>query len=792
MNSYIFAHITFLASLIVLTAGCSDNGNVSQSVTRVQTNQVSARAAAQCAMNSPLLNIASGRDRPALAPRPPAGDHQAGVPLNGGRCSDNSAFALGSGIADITGNAGGSITVGYENPEHQTQGIHTRLYARAFAVHSPCNNKRVLLAVIDAGFIPQSVRQGVLERVAADPDMSPLYSGENIMLSATHTHSTPGGDSHDNNQNVFRLGYDALAYEVYTLGIYRALRSAHRNLAKHPQTGKIGLANGELLDANINRSPEAYALNPATERAAWLDSEGAEVNVDKRMLLIRFVRDDGTELGLLNWFGVHTTSLGIHVPAIGSDNKGYAALGFERVMQTGYGLSEGENTFVAAFAQEDEGDSSPNLCFEEFPFPDERIGCGVDTVQGNAISGSKQLAKALQLYDEANAPLRGGVGARLIHVDMNDVTVTDPEVLSSLQHPAELDAEPKRTCTAGLGVSFGAGAEDNRGHTEEGVSCANQDVVDHATRDLESAYDNVFQGYVDIPPFLLSNALCFVTPTHPAGDYSCQAEKPVLFPASIPPLPLQLINIGNLAIVGLPWEVTTTAARRLRSLVLDALQGSGVDSIVIAGLSNDYAQYMTTREEYASQQYEGASTLFGPWQLAAVMQEVRKLALSLRNDLETPPSEPAPVTQAPFFRRLPFIIADTPLPSGSFGAVLQDTQPNYVRGEIASVRFQGGHPRNDTLDKLESSYAYVERQLNDGSWEIVAQDRDPELQFRWWPLPSTQAPVTAENEVAWNIPGNAAPGIYRLRHNGTALTSNLLPAEPYVGISSGFEIQGPA
>jgi len=34
--------------------------------------------------------------------------------------------------------------------------------------------------------------------------------------------------------------------------------------------------------------------------------------------------------------------------------------------------------------------------------------------------------------------------------------------------------------------------------------------------------------------------------------------------------------------------------------------------VVIAGPANTYAHYITTREEYGVQRYEGASTLFGP------------------------------------------------------------------------------------------------------------------------------------------------------------------------------------
>ena len=39
--------------------------------------------------------------------------------------------------------------------------------------------------------------------------------------------------------------------------------------------------------------------------------------------------------------------------------------------------------------------------------------------------------------------------------------------------------------------------------------------------------------------------------------------------------------------------------------------------LVVAGLSNAYAGYVTTAEEYDKQHYEGGSTHFGRWTLAA-------------------------------------------------------------------------------------------------------------------------------------------------------------------------------
>ena len=51
--------------------------------------------------------------------------------------------------------------------------------------------------------------------------------------------------------------------------------------------------------------------------------------------------------------------------------------------------------------------------------------------------------------------------------------------------------------------------------------------------------------------------------------------------------------------------------------------------MVIAGLSNTYADYIVTPEEYSVQRYEGASTIYGPYTLPAYIQEFNKLAVAL-------------------------------------------------------------------------------------------------------------------------------------------------------------------
>lgn len=55
--------------------------------------------------------------------------------------------------------------------------------------------------------------------------------------------------------------------------------------------GNILFNEGELLNANINRSPAAYYNNPKEETDKY------EYDVEKRMSLLKFVGEDGQAIG---------------------------------------------------------------------------------------------------------------------------------------------------------------------------------------------------------------------------------------------------------------------------------------------------------------------------------------------------------------------------------------------------------------------------------------------------------------------------------------------------------------
>ncbi|HKY93040.1 MAG TPA: neutral/alkaline non-lysosomal ceramidase N-terminal domain-containing protein, partial [Nevskiaceae bacterium] len=340
-----------------------------------------------------------------------------------------------------------------------------------------------------------------------------------------------------------------------------------------------------------------------------------------------------------------------------------------------------------------------------------------------------------------------------------------------------------------------------------GVSCASGlDALERASLDLQTLLEVDPTGAVvgGFPPHVLplqlisGAAMCNLAllPPLPGGvDFTCHAEKPVALPVGGPfggeptILPFQVARIGNLGLIAVPWEVTTMSARRIRKQMLEVLAPAGIDTVVVIGLANDYVHYLPTREEYSAQQYEGASSLFGPWSLAAVQQELRRLAITLRDGTPAPEG-PAYVDGVNVLTRPPYMASDV----GTFGAVVTDAPETAAPGDVVTASFEAGHPRNDL--RIGASYVYAERLLRDGSWEVVADDNDPRLLFLWnaalpSPLPIDPpliGPSTAT--VQWTIPKNVRAGTYRLRHEGAARTSPTVDAVPYTGVSRLFTVSG--
>ncbi len=626
----------------------------------------------------------------------------------GAACAD--PYLVGRGMADITGEAAEVGMMGYASLSQVSGGIHMRQRARAFVVLDQGSGRRTVFVNNDLGMVFQGVQQAVIAQLKAK--YGNLYGSDNVILSATHTHSGAGGFSHYALYNITTYGYNKRTFDAAVSGIVLAIDKAHRDL----KPGSIALGKGELLDASNNRSLPAYLRNPLAERTRWGRA------IDPEMTVLRFKQGD-TDVGVISWFATHGVSMAPTNRLLSPDNKGYAEWRWEHELK---GVRyNADSDFVAAFAQSNAGDMTPNLNLDG-------TGPTANEFDNTRIIGERQLQKALSIYNGALEPLSGPVDYRQRFIDFSRVSVA----------PQFADGSTRSTCPAALGSAFAAGTEDGRG------------------------LDGFEEGDLAGNPFF--TALGGIITPAPQWVRDCHGVKPVLlatgtqqpFPWSPEVLPISVVRIGQLAIVVAPGEFTIMAGRRVRDTVRAAL-GESVKHIVFAGYANAYSGYVTTPEEYDAQHYEGASTHFGKWTLGAYQQSYHELASAMKQGVAAYASAPVrDLSNNQMSFQTGVVLDNTPI-FKSFGDVVRQANASYARGQRVEVEFWTGHPKNN----LRQNGTFLEVQRWDGgAWQTVATDSDWNTIYRWVRVDPVWG--TSKAAISWDIPATAPAGQYRIRHYG--------------------------
>ncbi|MCW2750798.1 MAG: ceramidase [Aeromicrobium sp.] len=595
------------------------------------------------------------------------------------------SFSVGRGVADITGEPWGTGMMGYGMPEQQTNGILTRQYARAFAFDDGA--QQVVLVVADIAMFFQATTAGVLERLSGL--YGDRYTDRNVVLTATHTHCGPGGHGHHILYNITTAGFHKRTYERIVSGVVEAISRADDDLAP----SAVLLNRGELTTASANRSQAAFDLDPADDRVQFPGS------VDTLTTLLRIERDD-TFVGAINWFAVHNTSMTNRNRLISSDNKGWAAYSWE---SEGAAARTADAALVTAFAQTNAGDISPNLDLKpgRGPTKDER--------ENTRIIGERQLAAAQALAVAAGEQLDPVVDTRLVYVDMarqvTDAGATGPGI---------------------LGASFAAGK-----------------LTDGPGSPLfDEGHNNPFFERISRRLYRRSPALAAV-----------QSPKDMAIPVGLlhwsqERFPVQLIRIGSLYLVCLPFEVTIVSGLRIRRRVAEII-GADLDHVLCQGYANGFGHYVTTPEEYEFQNYEGGSTIFGRYELDALIAAAARLAGAMASgapvEAGEPPARhririPSPMGHPMLERKHPIAVLEAPR--------------SAMTGETVAVQFAADHPNA----VIRPTYLLVEQQNGD-VWATVADDSSLTTTIRWHRDRRLRWTAT----VTWTA---GDPGTYRVSYVG--------------------------
>jgi len=621
------------------------------------------------------------------------------------------AYLVGRGIADITGEAAECGMLGYGKAYQRTKGLHTRLRSRAFVIADEVSGRRLLLSINDLPMVFDSVHREVLAQLLQRYEG--LYTDENVVVTATHTHCGPGGYSHHRLYNSNTGGFRPQTFGAIIDGILEAVERAHSDTS--PSVLKVG--HGELHDASSNRSRTAFDLNPAEERAFFPDA------IDPQTTVLAIQRD-GQVVGAINWFATHGTSMTNRNRLISSDNKGYAAYHWERLVEKVDYLATESPSFIAAFAQTNAGDMSPNLNHRPGSGPTE------DEFENTRIVGRRQYEAASAAL-EAAAAIDGPIDSRITYLALAGVEV-GPKFTG--------DGRSHRTSPGCGGAASFAGTDEGPGF-----------------RGFRQGRNPVWDGLSNQVWYRLFPKL-----------REAQAPKGVVVPGGLinrlvpfaqDRVPVQLLRIGRLYLLAIPGEATIVAGLRLRRTVA-AVVGAAVTDVLVAGYCNAYIHYVTTPEEYEAQRYEGGSTLFGRWELAAFQQAAARLAEAMRDGKAADRGDPPPVIKPPRTAKQSLGCDEAP-PGRNVGDILTGPLASYRLGEQVRIVVAGAHPNNDL--RRGDSYLRVEFQ-DEAGWVRIADDGDWSTKFHW----ARRGERVSEITITWDIPSGVRPGRYRITYLGSA------------------------
>lgn len=692
-----------------------------------------------------------------------------------GGSSSSGEYLIGLGIGDVTGPVVETNMMGYAFLPQTDTGLHMRQRSRAFIIVDASNpSERVLFINSDICMGDTGIRRTILSSLQSL--YGDLYTTANTALVGTHAHSGVGGYLENLLPQVTSLGYVNETAAAIVSGTLKAIADAHNSLVP----GNIKLGNTTLLNANRNRSPSAYLANPEWERAMY------EENQDTTVTVLGFENGNGDAMGLLSFFPVHGTSLYENNTLVSGDNKGMAAWMYESYIEPS--SMPGNNSFVAGFVQSNVGDTTPNTLgaycespgkpWDGQPCEFEHSTCGNRTedchgrgpgfrtsdFESNRLIGQAQFEATRTVMENSNmTAVSGSVKSVHVYLDMTTYTFTLP------------NGTLARTCPAALGYSFAGGTTDGPG------------AFDFIQGDNSSS-QNPFWEVVKR----------FITPAPSEEQIACHYPKPILLNSGYNHQPydwspgivdVQMLRVGQFVILVMPGELTTMAGRRMRDALRARLIAEGVLDdrayVVIAGPANTYGHYVTTREEYSVQRYEGASTIFGPATLEAYINKYSELVPYLAtNATGIPSSNAAPPEQTSKAISLQTsVLVDNPPIFKHFGDVLADVESGiYHAGDTVAVRFVGANPRNNL--RLEGTFLTVDRQI-DGEWVVVRTDSHPSTTYQW--NRTSKVLGTSTVDIRWTIEDGTPVGTYRITYYGDS-KSLLGSISAFTGSSSPFTV----
>lgn len=486
------------------------------------------------------------------------------------------SLMAGVGIRDITPPPG-IPRAGYALWSTTGEGFRTRLYARAYYMKDQSGQAYTLIQTdLMAG------SRILLARVAELVNKKTGLHAGNMTITATHTHSSPGqylGSEFYNKHASHRNGFDPQFFEFLARQLAAAVIEAHDSQVP----AKIATGKKEVWGLTRNRSIEPYRNNKNHQDVSDNHSEVFhEINPFMYMVRLDGLTADGSyqPMGAFMSFSIHGTSIPRWDPMFNGDLWSYFQGDLKHEIQSAY---PGSKQVVVGAFEGTHGDMAPAMPLEQSGYIwSKNVGVAL-AQEGWALFQSLQA----KLSDQA--PIH--IASR--HVDIRE----KPEINGT------------SICdSAAAGTTLTAGPYEHESPVLAWLPFFKQG----STRWFNT--DGCHGNRLILGSDLLQPLL------EPKDSF----PRDILF---------QLIQIGDLAIVPLPFELTAETGFRIEAAIKESFlkKQQSLPDIMVTSLANGYTGYITTPEEYEVQYYEGGHTIYGQYSQPYVTEHMRLLSRDLLN-----------------------------------------------------------------------------------------------------------------------------------------------------------------
>ena len=475
-------------------------------------------------------------------------------------------LVAGAAEADLTPPPG-MPKAGYSANAHDGDGFRTRLRARVLHLRSATTS----IALVQCDLLGGS---SVLQHLVADAvaDVTDLRIG-GLLIGATHTHAGPGqflGTDFYNRFASNRSGFDP----AYTQFLVDQISGAVIRAVDSRRPARLAIGSREVWGLTRNRSHGPHVCNETVpDKRTQPQRKFVTVNPSMELIRVDATEADGstTPLAATVVFSVHGTGIPMRAREYNADLWAYVVGELKGQIATDTGTAP-----------------------------------VVGAIEGTHADVAPAIRPGAAGHLEA-ARVGRGIGAQAADLwrDLGD-RLSDTVHLGAGLREIDLDRSP----------------------AVRGATLPRRPAVGAAL--LAGAHENLTPVIWRIPPFAPGRPKKRGTDNPQGAKWVVGTRwlQPVVLPQSSFPrvLPVQVLRIGPVLLVGLPFEVTVESGRRVAREVMAAWDDPAVERTVVSSVANEYSGYVATAEEYARQHYEGAHTLYGPGTQAFLAAAAAQLA----------------------------------------------------------------------------------------------------------------------------------------------------------------------